>query len=126
MTWRVDTDLVEAWMLSLDDGTYLQVRAALQVLAENGPQLGRPLVDSVSGSRHRNMKELRPGSAGRSEIRILFAFDARRAAIMLLAGDKSGQWSKWYSRAVYEADNLFDQHIEEQKEGGRTDGKDAG
>ena len=113
-------------MLSLDDGTYLQVRAALQVLAENGPQLGRPLVDSVSGSRHRNMKELRPGSAGRSEIRILFAFDARRAAIMLLAGDKSGQWSKWYSRAVYEADNLFDQHIEEQKEGGRTDGKDAG
>ncbi|MFT4217726.1 MAG: type II toxin-antitoxin system RelE/ParE family toxin [Micropruina sp.] len=49
--------------------------AAIEVLREFGPQLGRPLVDSLTASRHRNMKELRPGSSGRSELRVLFAFD---------------------------------------------------
>ncbi|WP_318255277.1 type II toxin-antitoxin system RelE/ParE family toxin [Agrococcus baldri] len=59
--------------MSLDDRSYDQVIGALEVLAEHGPQLGRPLVDSIAGSRHRNMKELRPGSSGRSELRLLFA-----------------------------------------------------
>jgi hypothetical protein len=81
-------------------------------LAERGPHLGRPLADTVSGSRHPNMKELRPGSSGRSEVRILFAFDPVRRAILLVAGDKSGRWSTWYKTAVPLADDRLDKHLE--------------
>ena len=73
--WEVDVELIEAWLLALDQPSYEQVIAALELLGEIGPQLGRPLVDTVTGSRHKNMKELRPGSSGRSELRMLFAFD---------------------------------------------------
>ena len=63
------------------------------------------------------MKELRPASPGGSEIRIIFAFDPRRRAIMLLAGDKSaggarGRWGRWYKWAVPEADRLYARHLE--------------
>lgn len=70
------------------------------------------MVDTIHGSRHKDMKELRPGSRGRSELRILFAFDPRRQAIMLVAGDKSGDRSKWYTRNIRIADGLFDEHLE--------------
>lgn len=89
---------------------------ALQILAEVGPGLGTPLVDTIVGSRHNNMKELRPGSSGRSEVRILFAFDPQRHAIMLLAGDKQGRWDKWYRANVPIADELYDEHLEGLKE----------
>lgn len=69
---------VETWLLGLDDDSYDQVAAVIDKLAADGPTLGRPLVDRVKASRHHNMKELRPGSSGGSEIRILFAFDPRR------------------------------------------------
>src|SRR6476660_9842643 len=94
--WNVDVGLVEPWLLGLDQDSYEQVVAALEILAERGPQLGRPLVDTVVRSRHKNMKELRPGSSGRSELRILFAFDPERKAILLVAGNKAGQWKAWY------------------------------
>jgi hypothetical protein len=68
--------------------------AAIRVLRDRGPALGRPLVDTIKGSRHKNMKELRPGSTGRSEIRVLFAFDLERQAILLAGGDKSEDWSR--------------------------------
>lgn len=113
--WRIDVSLVEEWVLSLDDDSLAQVYAALQILTERGPSLGRPLVDTVSASRHRNMKELRPGSAGRSEIRILFAFDPERKAIMLVAGDKAGNWQRWYKRNIPKADELFDAHVKRLK-----------
>lgn len=58
------------------------------------------------------MKELRPGSAGRSEIRILFAFDPVRQAVLLVVGDKAGRWKQWYKRAIPLADDRFDEHIE--------------
>ena len=67
----------------------MQVIAAIELLQEHGPQLGRPIVDTVIASRHKNMKELRPGSSGRSELRVLFAFAPERQAILLLAGDKA-------------------------------------
>jgi len=57
------------------------------------------------------MKELRPPSLGASEVRILFAFDLQRHAILLLAGDKAGQWDKWYRRAVPQADDMFEAHL---------------
>ncbi|MFK4296645.1 hypothetical protein ABH924_001790 [Arthrobacter sp. GAS37] len=109
--WIIDLELVESWLLGLDQHSYEQVIAALELLAERGPQLGRPLVDTVIRSRHRNMKELRPGSSGRSELRILFAFDPERHAILLVAGDKAGNWSKWYKTNIPIADDLFDDHL---------------
>ena len=57
-------------------------------------------MDTLTGSRHKNLKELHPGSSGRSEIRILFAFDPRRQAILLVAGDKAGAWKKWYATNI--------------------------
>lgn len=109
--WVVELDLIYRWLRDLDERTYDQVVAAIQILADVGPGLGRPLVDSVKASRHKNMKELRPGSIGRSEVRILFAFDPRRRAIMLLAGDKQGVWQKWYRTNIPVADDVFDQHL---------------
>ncbi|SIO84413.1 type II toxin-antitoxin system RelE/ParE family toxin [Nocardiopsis sp. JB363] len=110
--WKIELELVQPWLRRLDADSYEQVVAALEILAEFGPTLGRPVVDTIHGSRHKNMKELRPGSSGRSELRVLFAFDPRRQAIMLVAGDKSGDWSKWYTRSIRIADALFDEHLE--------------
>ncbi len=107
----MDVELIAEWLTSLDEGSREQVVAAIELLQEYGPQLGRPLVDTVVTSRHKNMKELRPGSTGRSELRVLFAFDPARSAIMLLAGDKAGNWSRWYKRNIPEADDRFDRHI---------------
>lgn len=73
-------------------------------------------MDTVTASRHSNMKELRPGSAGRSEIRILFAFDSERRAILLLGGDKQGKWRTWYRSSIPTADDLFDNHLDTLKE----------
>lgn len=109
--WEVEVSLIEDWLLSLKQDDYDLIIAALEVLAEKGPGLGRPLVDTVKASRHKNMKELRPGSSGRSEIRILFAFDPKRRAILLVAGDKAGQWKSWYSRNIPVADDLYDEHL---------------
>lgn len=116
--WVVDLALVEDWLKAADESTYDQVIAALRVLATVGPGLGRPLVDTIVGSRHKNMKELRPGSAGRSEVRILFAFDPRRHAILVLAGDKQGRWEQWYRTNIPIADERYDRHLEALKEKG--------
>ncbi len=107
----MELENIDGWLTSLDDRSYEQVRAALGLLEIHGPHLGRPLVDTVRDSRHRNMKELRPGSSGRSEIRMLFAFDPSRRAILLYAGDKAGQWKAWYKLAIPRADDLFDEHL---------------
>ena len=95
----------------MDQSSYEQVVAALELLGERGPQLGRPLVDTVKASRHRNMKELRPGSSGRSELRVLFAFDPERKAILLVAGNKAGRWKQWYKDNIPIADDRFDAHL---------------
>ncbi|WP_448071995.1 type II toxin-antitoxin system RelE/ParE family toxin [Georgenia yuyongxinii] len=108
--WIIEVGLVEDWLEALDQSSYEQVVAALELLAERGPQLGRPLVDTVHGSRHKNMKELRPGSSGRSELRVLFAFDPERRGILLVAGDKSGNWQKWYRVNIPIADDRLDEH----------------
>lgn len=110
--WEVDISLIGTWLLELSDEDYQQVYAALEVLEEVGPALGRPLVDTVKHSQHKNMKELRPGSTGSSEIRLLFAFDPERKAIFLVAGDKAGNWNKWYLKNIKKADDLFTKHLE--------------
>lgn len=85
------------------------------MLEHNGPAEGRPLVDTNAGSSIPNMKELRPGSVGKSEIRILFAFDPWRSAILLIAGDKDGQWQRWYRQAIPLADNLYETYLQERR-----------
>jgi hypothetical protein len=101
MSWAVILVAeVEEWFLALDAPTAALVAAAIDRLEDSGPALPRPLADRLRGSQLHNMKELRPGSAGSSEVRILFCFDARRQAILLVAGDKSGQWQDWYKRAI--------------------------
>jgi hypothetical protein len=73
---------------------------AVAALREEGPTLGRPLVDRIQGSRIHHLKELRPGSGGRSEIRVLFAFDPARSALLLLGGGKAGNWQRWYRENI--------------------------
>jgi len=97
------------------------VEQAIDMLAERGPSLGRPLVDRIKGSAYRNMKELRPASAGCSEVRILFAFDPLRKAILLVAGDKAGKWTDWYDRNILMADMRYAEHVAEIDGGGRED-----
>lgn len=117
--WSVDVELVDEWLAALDQPSYEQVIAALELLAERGRQLGRPVVDTVVGSRHKNMKELRPGSTGRSELRVLFAFDPERQAILLVAGDKAGNWSTWYRQNIPIADDRFTEHLAELRRRGQ-------
>ena len=101
---------VEEWyeaLLRTDPDTARQVAVALDLLEQRGPALGRPLVDTLEGSTLANLKELRPGSSGRTEVRILFAFDPRRQAILLTAGDKSGHWKAWYRKHIPLAERRF-------------------
>lgn len=114
MGWVIDTELIEEWLMALDDSSYDQVIAALELLGDRGPHLGRPLVDSIAGSKHNNMKELRPGSIGRTELRMLFAFDTRRRAIFLVAGDKAGNWKRWYKENLPVADERLSRHLEQE------------
>ena len=100
----------EQWATTLEQADREALLAAIRVLRDAGPVLGRPLVDTLVGSRHSNMKELRPGSTGRSEIRVLFAFDSTRRAILLVGGDKSDDWKHWYTVNVPVADDRLDAH----------------
>jgi hypothetical protein len=74
------------------------------------------MVDSVVASKISNMKELRPPSTGRTEIRILFVFDPWRSVVLLIAGDKSGQWSRWYREAIPEAEHLYSIYVKDRRE----------
>jgi hypothetical protein len=111
------TPEVEAFLDGLyesDPASHQLVNQAILVLERNGPAEGRPLVDTITASRFANMKELRPPSAGRSEIRILLVFDPWRSVVLLVAGDKSGQWGKWYRTAIPHAEQLYDDYLAER------------
>lgn len=110
MVWEVEvTDQFKAWYADLTAEDQLIVGAAVEILEVEGPSLGRPFVDTIKGARHRNMKELRPTA---SSIRVLFAFDPRRMAILLLGGNKRRRWKAFYQEAIPLADDLYDEHLE--------------
>jgi hypothetical protein len=86
-------------------------------LSRSGPALGRPLVDTITARlEDQELRELRRGSSGTSEIRILFVFDPWRSAILLVAGDKSGKWSRWYAEAIPHAEQLYEIYLKERAE----------
>jgi hypothetical protein len=116
--WKVEyTDQFEDWWLSLSEQEQEAVTAAVEALEDRGPALGRPFVDVIKASRHANMKELRPRGG---HIRVMFAFDPRRTAILLIGGDKTGQWESWYDEMVPIADALYDEHLRAmEKEGAK-------
>ena len=116
-TWAVEFHPAgEEWANDLAQPDAEALLAAIRVLRDEGPALGRPLVDSVKASRHKNMKELRPGSTGRTEIRVLLAFDTVHKAILLIGGDKSADWRDWYSTNIPIADARFDEHQSKLKD----------
>jgi hypothetical protein len=91
------------------------VNDAIQVLEDNGPMEGRPLVDSVVGSTISNPKELRPPSRGRTEVRVLFCFDPWRSAILLVAGAKSGRRRRWYLDAISAAEQIYAAYLDRRE-----------
>ena len=110
VTWDVEyTDQFEAWWDGLSDYDQDQIGAAVSALENRGPVQGRPLVDTVTSSRYGNMKELRPRGGN---LRILFAFDPRRTAILLIGGDKTNDWRGFYASMIPIADQLYAEHLD--------------
>ncbi|HZB10919.1 MAG TPA: type II toxin-antitoxin system RelE/ParE family toxin [Rubrobacter sp.] len=117
MPWEVEyTDEFDEWFDGLGEEAQEDVALAVEKLEERGPALPRPLADSVEGSRHSNMKELRPLG---TNIRVLFAFDPRRMAILLIGGDKTDRWRKFYEEMIPVADDLYDEHLDELRKEGK-------
>jgi hypothetical protein len=107
MTAEVESFLDDLY--ESDRESHRLVNQAILVLERNGPAEGRPLVDSITASRIANLKELRPPSSGRTEIRILLVFDPWRSAVLLVAGDR------WYWAAIPRAEQLYDDYLAERR-----------
>lgn len=111
--WDVEgTDEFADWFGGLTRGDQVRVEAAIERLEEDGPGLGRPWADSLAGTA---LKELVPRGG---HIRMLFRFDPRRSAILLLGGDKRDQWTEWYLRIIPIAERLYDLYLDELRKDG--------
>jgi hypothetical protein len=109
VAWDIEfSPEAEQWYAGLPETKRSAMKAAIDKLQEGGPRQGRPAVDSIKGSRHANMKELR--SFGGHQ-RALFSFDPRRTAVILVGGDKSNNWQGWYRDNIRVADRLYDKHL---------------
>jgi len=110
--WEVTFhDDFEAEFDALDEAVQDELLAHSKLLEQFGPQLGRPRVDALNGSRHANMKELR-FDASDGVWRVAFAFDPKRQAVLLVAGDKSGGSEKrFYRQLIAKADERFDDYL---------------
>lgn len=116
MTWTVEFDAAfEPEFNALEEDVQDGLLAAAKLLADYGPQLGRPHADTLKGSKYANMKELR-FKAGGGEWRVAFAFDPQRRAILLVAGDKSGgSQARFYKQLIAKADRRFSAHLQANK-----------
>ena len=111
MAYEVEvTDEWLAWYEELAVEEQDELAASIGLLEAKGPQLPYPYCSAVSSSRHSHMRELRTQIQGRP-FRTLYAFDPRRSAILLVAGDKTGN-DRWYEIFVPKADDLYDDHLE--------------
>lgn len=121
MTCEVEyTDEFEAWWSSLTDDERESVAAAVGLLEALGTNLRHPHSSGINGSRHSHMRELRIQHRGHP-YRVLYAFDPRRSAILLLGGDKTGD-KRWYDVNIPIADQRYDQHLDELRKEGLLDG----
>ena len=112
MSWEVEaSDEFKEWYESLREEERASVAENVDMLEEYGPALGRPYADTLRGSRYQNMKELRVQHQGKP-YRILFAFDPRRSAYLILGGDKTGD-ADWYLDAIRRADAIYALHLGE-------------
>lgn len=121
MDWKViTTDDFDEWFVDQNQVVQIEVTASVEVLKEIGPHLGRPLVDTLKGSKFANMKELRV-KANNQVIRVTFAFDPKQQAILLTAGAKQGKsQARFYKALISKADTLYKQHLDDiQGEKGR-------
>jgi hypothetical protein len=119
--WKVEfTDEFGDWWSGLADAEQDAVARSVGLLREMGPYLQFPHSSGIKGSRHSHMRELRVQHRGRP-FRILYAFDPRRAAMLLIGGDKTGD-DRWYRTFVSLADRLYDEHLVELKREGLIDG----
>jgi hypothetical protein len=111
VAWDVEyTDEFGAWWDSLTEAEQKDVAFVVGLLEVQGVQLGFPYSSGIAASKHRHMRELRIQHAGRP-YRVLYAFDPRRSAILLIGGDKTGN-DRWYHEFVPVADRLYDAHLE--------------
>lgn len=111
--WDIQTtDSFDEWFDEQNDTDRTNVLAAMLVLSEKGPNLQRPYADTVHGSIHTNMKELRIQSKGKP-IRVFFAFDPARAGILLCAGAKPGRDKRFYREMIPLADKEFSAHLQQ-------------
>ncbi len=118
--WKVGTtDDFDGWFIALDASAQAEVIAKVELLKILGPRLGRPHADTLNGSRHANMKELRADTKDKV-MRIAFAFDPNREAILLAAGNKTGVSQKrFYRQLLARADGLYDSHLAAVKKKGK-------
>ena len=114
--WHVaTTDEFDAWFEVLSSDGQAEVIAKVELLKLLGPKLSRPHADTLNGSKHANMKELRASTASKV-LRIVFAFDPERKAILLVAGNKTGvNQKRFYRQLIAKADELFDAHLAKLK-----------
>jgi hypothetical protein len=117
------TDEFDEWFTDLSEDDQAEIIAKVELLKVLGPALGRPHADTLNGSKHANMKELRADTA-EQVLRIAFAFDPERTALLLVAGNKSGVSQKrFYKRLIAKADELFDAHLANLKAKRKVKGK---
>ena len=117
MVWDVEhSDEFAVWFMSLGEADQDSIDFTVDLLIEQGPKLRFPHSSGINGSRHSHMRELRVQSEGRP-LRIFYAFDPRRSAILLIGGDKTGD-KRFYERMIPVADTLYDVHLEELRQEG--------
>ncbi len=120
MRWKVEFHKAfDPEFDALPDDVQAELIAHALLLEQFGPQFGRPRVDTLKGSRYANMKELRFDAAG-GVWRVVFAFDPKRKAVLLIAGDKSGGGeTRFYRQLIAKADERFDEHLLRTNKKGR-------
>ena len=113
MRWKTERiEEFDGWWGTLSEPESRRVAISIERLEALGPNAGRPLVDTVKGSRYLNMKELRATKT----IRVFFAFDPRRKAVLLIGGDKAGKTRRFYRQMIAKADEIYDAHLNSTKE----------
>ncbi|MEZ4860434.1 MAG: type II toxin-antitoxin system RelE/ParE family toxin [Caldilineaceae bacterium] len=117
MAWEVEyTNQFEDWWYTLDEQEQDSIDMVVGLLEERGPSLPYPYSSAIATSRHPHMRELRVQHKG-LPYRILYAFDPRRTAILLIGGNKAGN-DRWYDQYIPVADRLYDEHLDELDEEG--------